>query len=75
MNITAHLKVGSDGVAYYASPFPEIVQEAAEEHNKQLLGPGYLSQDKAFAPVTVEFEVPDDIFKRQPLPTFSATAK
>lgn len=44
-------------------------------HNREYFGPSYMSHDKQFAAVTVEFEVPDDIFKRAHLPVFSATQK
>lgn len=75
MKIIAHLKISTNGIAYYAAPFPALVAESCEDHNKRQFGPDYLSHDKLFAPVTVEFEVPDDFFKRVPLPVFPATPK
>jgi len=72
MKVTAHLKIAPDGKAYAAMPYPQMMEESCEEHNREYLGPGYLSRDKQFAAVTVEFEVPDNIFKRAPLPVFKA---
>ncbi len=68
MKITAHLKVLNDGFAYYASPFPEVIESSCEEGNRVAFGPDYLNYDKRFAAVTVEFEVPDNFFKRLTLP-------
>lgn len=59
-----------------ASQWKSELEQKCEEHNQQHHAPGYddspehsdnyLNYDRDRAVVTVEFEVPDEVFKRQP---------
>lgn len=69
MKVTAHILVGKDySRGIDCSQCLDSILGASEEHNEDHYGEGYLSQDKQYAVVTVEFEVSDLVFKRSPVP-------
>lgn len=76
MKVRAHLMVAKGyALAIMASQWPEGLEQRCEEHNQQRYAPGdddepghdsnYLAYDRDRTVVTVEFELPDSVFRRQ----------
>lgn len=69
MKVKAHLVVSKGyHLAITASQWVDEVLEHCEEYNKEHHGEGYLTKPKERAVVTVEFEVPDNVFNPLPPP-------
>ncbi|MFZ3054773.1 MAG: hypothetical protein WA091_02230 [Minisyncoccales bacterium] len=69
MKVKAHLIVSKGyGLALAASQWIDQLRNDCEEHNRDYHGDDYLSQPKDRAVVTVEFEVPDNVFNPPPAP-------
>lgn len=86
MKVTAHVLVHKGyGIAIEASQWRDTLEQKSEEYNQGRFAPGfiddtehdatYLGHDKVAAVVTVEFEVPDDVFVRQPTTIVAGTIK
>lgn len=68
MKVTAHLVVSKGySRAIIASQSINEVVTHCEEYNEEHWGENYRTKDRERAVITVEFEVPDEIFKRQPI--------
>jgi hypothetical protein len=69
MKVKAHLVVSKGyGSAIVCSQWIGEMHEHCEVFNREHFGPEYLSRDRERAVVTVEFEVPDNIFHRDAVP-------
>ena len=69
MKVVAHVVVARGyGIAIKASQWIDELQQHCEDSNREAYGDGYLSEDRERAVVTVTFEVPDHVFKRQTVP-------
>jgi len=69
MKVKAHLVVSKGyGLAITASQWLDQLRIETEKHNRDYHGEDYLSHPKDRAVVTVEFEVPDDVFNPPPAP-------
>lgn len=79
MKVKGHIMVMKGyGTAIMASQWRDELAQRCEERNQEHYAPGdddepehdstYLAHYRSCAVVTVEFDVPDDVFKRQPLP-------
>ena len=65
MKVVAHIQVQKGyGIAIRASQSPATLMEQSEEYNRTFSS--YLEHDRERAVVTVEAEVPDSVFKREP---------
>lgn len=74
MKVIAHLVVSKDyGKVISASRWIDEALIHCEEHNMEHHGEEYLSKPKDRAVVSVEFEVPDSVFERLPVPVLPAT--
>lgn len=72
MKVTAHIVVAKGSrLALAASQWPAQLIEQCEERNRELHesdgASDYLAHDRDSTVVTVEFEVPDEVFKRTSL--------
>jgi hypothetical protein len=69
MKYKAYVMVGRDyNLAISASQWRDELLENAEEHNRETYGESYLSKPRDRTVIVVEFEVPDSVFEREPLP-------
>ena len=73
MKVVAHIQVQKGyGIAIRASQSPATLMEQSEEYNREEYEnedgtfSSYLEHDRERAVVTVEVEVPDSVFKREP---------
>ena len=66
--VTAHLIISKDyGTAISASQWIGELKEHCDDYNSDHHGDDWRTKDEERTVVTVEFEVPKDIFKRQPI--------
>ena len=66
MKVVAHVVVAKGySIAIKASQWVDELQQHCEECNQEAFGDRYLSEDRERAVVTVTFEVPEHVFKRQ----------
>jgi len=68
MKVTAHIQVSKGyGRGIQCSQWIDELLESSEEYNQEHHSDGWLSKDRDRAVVTVTFEVPDSVFKRDPI--------
>lgn len=69
MKVKAHLVVSKGyGSAIVCSQWIGEMHDHCETFNREYFGPEYLSRDRERTVVTVEFDVPDYVFQREPAP-------
>jgi hypothetical protein len=76
MKFTAHILIEKDyWLGLDASQWPSGLIQAAEEFNEEYHGVDWRSHPRQRAVVTVEFDVPDNIFEREAIETIKGTMK
>ena len=80
MKVIAHIQIHKGyGIAVQASQWPQELMERSEEFNREVYAntdedhSDYLEHDRDRTVVTVEVEVPDSVFKREPRAVLQGT--